>query len=237
MRPKTMSRKPGWPCASTIPGMTVLPVRLTRAAPAGAVTSPRRPTWVKRPPSTRNAESSIGALASPVMSRAPSNSVMVAGCATAGGEAIATTKPNATTSRAAERSKGYRAVSWRMGFSRKARWRADRQAYTIAAAVCPRPAALSMPCADRKGSSEPSAAPGQAYAGGPVMSPEFEQLYHRHVITSYEKQLRLADVIGTHCWSFSMHDGSLTFQEDGEPARAPIVFAAQLLGTAAEGDS
>src|SRR5262245_11578156 len=69
------------------------------------------------------------------------------------------------------------------------------------------------------------------------MSPEFEQLYHRHVITSYEKQLRLADVVGAHSWSFSMQDGSLTFQEDGEPSRAPMVFAAQLLGTAADGDS
>jgi hypothetical protein len=70
------------------------------------------------------------------------------------------------------------------------------------------------------------------------MSPEFESLYQGHVIMSYEKQLRLADVIGTRRWSFSMKNGSLTFQEDGEPLRssAPIVFAVQVLGTASEGD-
>jgi len=70
------------------------------------------------------------------------------------------------------------------------------------------------------------------------MSPEFESLYHRHALTSYEKQLRLADVIGTRSWAFSMEDGSLTFEEDGEAARtsAPIVFAAQLLGTVAYSD-
>ena len=59
--------------------MTVLPVRSTRAAPGGAGTSPRRPTRVNRPFSTRNAESSIGAPPSPAIRRAPSYSVTVAG--------------------------------------------------------------------------------------------------------------------------------------------------------------
>jgi len=70
------------------------------------------------------------------------------------------------------------------------------------------------------------------------MSPEFESLYQGHVIMSYEKQLRLADVVGTRRWSFSMKNGSLTFQEDGEPpcSGAPIVFAVQVLGTASDGD-
>jgi hypothetical protein len=70
------------------------------------------------------------------------------------------------------------------------------------------------------------------------MSPEFESLYHRHALTSYEKQLRLADVIGMRSWRFSMEDGSLTFEEEGEAPHtsAPIVFAAQLLGTVAYND-
>src|SRR5882672_411983 len=55
--------------------MTVLPVRLTRIAPAGTCTSPRLPTRVNRLFSTMNAESSMGALPSPVISRAPSNTV------------------------------------------------------------------------------------------------------------------------------------------------------------------
>jgi uncharacterized protein DUF6882 len=72
-----------------------------------------------------------------------------------------------------------------------------------------------------------------------MMSPEFESLYHRHALTSYEKQLRLADVIGTRSWRFSMEDGALTFDEDGGAPRpsTPIVFAAQLLGTVAYNDS
>jgi len=71
------------------------------------------------------------------------------------------------------------------------------------------------------------------------MSPEFESLYHRHALASYEKQLRLADLIGTRSWSFSMEDGSLTFKEEGEVpgTDAPIVFAAQLLGTVADDES
>jgi hypothetical protein len=69
------------------------------------------------------------------------------------------------------------------------------------------------------------------------MSPEFETLYHRHLITSFEKQLHLADVVGTRSWSFSMHSGSLTFNDDGaRPAGPPIEFAAQLLGSAADHD-
>src|SRR6266700_6786234 len=71
------------------------------------------------------------------------------------------------------------------------------------------------------------------------MSPEFESLYHRYALTSYEKQLRLADVIGTCSWRFSMEDGSLAFEEEGDAPRtgAPIVFAAQFLGTVAHNDS
>src|ERR1700735_385788 len=53
-------------------GMTVLPVRSTRTAPAGALTAPRTPTAVIRPFSTTNAPFSMGALASPMISRAPS---------------------------------------------------------------------------------------------------------------------------------------------------------------------
>ena len=55
--------------------MTVLPVRSTRTAPAGTCSSPRRPTRVNCVFSTMNAEFSMGALPSPVMRRAPSNTV------------------------------------------------------------------------------------------------------------------------------------------------------------------
>src|SRR5215510_8820144 len=56
-------------------GITVLPERSTRVAPAGGWRSPFFPTHVKVSPSTRNAELSIGALPSPTMRRAPSNHV------------------------------------------------------------------------------------------------------------------------------------------------------------------
>jgi hypothetical protein len=71
------------------------------------------------------------------------------------------------------------------------------------------------------------------------MSPEFESLYHRHILTSCEKQLRLADLIGTRSWSFSTVEGCLTFDEEGEVprTRAPIALAAQLLGTVADDES
>src|SRR5690348_10228159 len=63
-----------WPCRSTLAGITVLPVRSTCAAPAGLRTCPRRPTCANCVFSITNAESSI-TLPSPVMSRAPSNTV------------------------------------------------------------------------------------------------------------------------------------------------------------------
>ena len=56
-----------------IAGMTVWPVRSTRAAPGGASTAPAAPTWVKRPSSTTNAAFST-VVPSPTMSRPPSNS-------------------------------------------------------------------------------------------------------------------------------------------------------------------
>src|SRR5438477_11429071 len=59
--------------------MTVLPVRSTCCAPAMAATSPRLPTRVNWPFSTINTEFSIGAFPSPVISRAPSNTVTRAG--------------------------------------------------------------------------------------------------------------------------------------------------------------
>src|SRR5262245_7193837 len=91
-----MSRKPGWPWASTMPGITVLPASETRVAAAGAATSPRRPTRVMRLPSIKKAESSIGAAPSPLMSRAPSNRVAV--WARAGGAAAAAIKSPAENS-------------------------------------------------------------------------------------------------------------------------------------------
>jgi hypothetical protein len=57
---------------STIAGITVLPARLTRAAPAGAWIWPARPTCVKRPLLTTKAAPSIGAAAVPMIRRAPS---------------------------------------------------------------------------------------------------------------------------------------------------------------------
>src|SRR5713101_1402400 len=67
-------------CVSTIAGMTVLPVRSTRAAPAGTFTCPRLPTCVKRLFATMKAEFSMGAAPSPTMSRAPSNTVTAVPC-------------------------------------------------------------------------------------------------------------------------------------------------------------
>src|SRR5215510_7468780 len=64
-----------WPCRSTFAGITVLPVRSTCRAPAGIWIWPRRPTRENRFPSTMNAEFSIGAVPSPVINRAPSNTV------------------------------------------------------------------------------------------------------------------------------------------------------------------
>ena len=59
---------------SMIAGITVLPARLTRRAPAGTGTSPPRPTCMMRVPSTTNAAFSI-AVPSPTISGAPSNTV------------------------------------------------------------------------------------------------------------------------------------------------------------------
>src|SRR5687767_6896344 len=56
-----------------IAGITVLPVRSTRAAPSGRGTSPFIPIRVNVPSSTTNAEFAIGALPSPTISCAPSN--------------------------------------------------------------------------------------------------------------------------------------------------------------------
>src|SRR3954469_15200311 len=64
-----------WLWGSTIAGITVFPVRFTRVAPARGCTSPWRPTRANRLFSTRKAEVSI-TRPSPVMSRAPSNSVV-----------------------------------------------------------------------------------------------------------------------------------------------------------------
>ena len=52
--------------------MTVLPVRSTCRTPDGNVTDARGPTAANRPFSTSNAPFSIGAVAVPMMSRAPS---------------------------------------------------------------------------------------------------------------------------------------------------------------------
>src|SRR5262245_23879541 len=80
-----MSRNPRWLCTSIIAGITVFPVRSTRVAPAGTSTSSFRPTRVNRVSSTMNAAFSIGGRPSPVMSRAPSNTVTLAGGAWASG--------------------------------------------------------------------------------------------------------------------------------------------------------
>jgi Family of unknown function (DUF6152) len=72
--PSMMFSKPRCPCKSVFVGMTDLPVRSTRAAPAGAATSPLFPTLVNLPPSMTKAPSSM-AVPSPVITLAPSNSV------------------------------------------------------------------------------------------------------------------------------------------------------------------
>src|SRR4029077_12430328 len=75
-------------------GITVLPARLTRAAPAGTLTSAARPAATMRAPSTRSTAFSIGAPPSPTMRRAPWNAVTPV-CALAG-RAKAARKPRAT---------------------------------------------------------------------------------------------------------------------------------------------
>ncbi len=65
-------------------GITVLPARLTRVAPAGTVTLPLGPTWAIRPPVTTMVALSIGALPSPTMTRAPSKAVVPAGACALG---------------------------------------------------------------------------------------------------------------------------------------------------------
>src|SRR5436190_198833 len=74
-----------------IVGMTVLPARFTRVAPAGTRTSAARPTAVKRLPVTTKVALSMGARPSPTMRRAPSKTVTVGACAriAAGAAAIA----------------------------------------------------------------------------------------------------------------------------------------------------
>src|SRR5262245_47336783 len=62
---------------SMIAGMTVLPERLTRIAPAGTRTLAALPTCVMRAPLTMNDAFSSGARPSPVMMRPPSNTVTV----------------------------------------------------------------------------------------------------------------------------------------------------------------
>ena len=83
---------------STSAGMTVRPLRSTRAAPAGIATSPLRPTASKRAPRTTNAASSIGPLPSPTISRAPSYTVTSAWAAAGGVACSAASMTSATAS-------------------------------------------------------------------------------------------------------------------------------------------
>src|SRR5512143_3520148 len=99
MRPVLMMAQPRCVCVSTSAGITVFPVRSTRAAPAGAATFPLRPTAVILAFSIRNAEFSMGTLPSPVMSRAPSNSVaeVSGGCAAGREQAAVSRKQQEST--------------------------------------------------------------------------------------------------------------------------------------------
>src|SRR6185436_10308003 len=63
-----------WTCVSTTIGITVLPARLTRAAPAGTRTSAAVPTWAIFAPSTTTVAFSI-TRPSPTITRAPSYTV------------------------------------------------------------------------------------------------------------------------------------------------------------------
>src|SRR3989442_673155 len=89
-------------CPSTSAGITVLPVKSTRLAPAGGRISPLRPTRVNRLFWTRNAAFSIGGPPSPEMRRAPSKRVAVRNdvggrCAAEGWNHAPTTTRHATT--------------------------------------------------------------------------------------------------------------------------------------------
>ncbi len=65
------------------------------------------------------------------------------------------------------------------------------------------------------------------------MSPEFEAAYLRHAALSFDKQLNLANVIGTRNWNFSMDSGKLTFAKHGFFDK-PLIFDAQILGSASQ---
>lgn len=56
------------------------------------------------------------------------------------------------------------------------------------------------------------------------MPTTFDALYTEFVISSFDKQLHLADVHGEHDWGFNMTDGQLTF--DGS-----VSYRIQILGT------
>src|SRR5262245_49974451 len=78
-------------------GITVLPSRSTRRAPAGSATSPLRPMRVIVPLSTRIAEFSIGGVPSPGIRRAPSNRVACASAVVVANGIIATARTNRAT--------------------------------------------------------------------------------------------------------------------------------------------
>ena len=59
-------------------GITVLPTRLIRVAPAGGRTEPARPTAVIRPSTTTSTPFSMAGLPVPLMMRAPSNTTVPA---------------------------------------------------------------------------------------------------------------------------------------------------------------
>ena len=69
-------------CASTMAGITVMPVRSTRVAPAGTSTSAAAPTARNWPLSTANVAFSMTSPL-PTMSRAPSYTVTVSGSSAA----------------------------------------------------------------------------------------------------------------------------------------------------------
>ena len=117
-----------------IAGITVLPARLTRIAPAGTFTSAARPTCTKRPPLTTMEAFSIGGRVSPTITRAPSKTVvLVAGDwpRAVTDHAALTTRTSHLSRRIAVASTRANSIRDRRGHSRPGRsWKGQIEVYS-----------------------------------------------------------------------------------------------------------
>lgn len=76
-------------------------------------------------------------------------------------------------------------------------------------------------------------APFESESAAPIpevgtMSPSMQELFTKHAVSSFEKQLRLADVVGEESWGFDKASGTLRFGDS-------IEYRVQILGTESHG--